>query len=191
MKSSRTPVRLVSIDPGSQFLGVSCFDLTADKMLCLHGATLDVNRTEQIKYNGHHPKGIAHTKRLVIAEFLESFIPAWKPQYLAIETPYLAHGKSPASYVLSEVNLYLIKKKIIELSPYTIIFSTDPTNPKKEAGIAKEDYSNKLVVKEKLLTMQHIEYEDDVLNKYFDEHCWDSILIANLFYQSMRRGMLR
>lgn len=190
MSSSRTPVRLVSIDPGSQFLGVSCFDLLTNRMLCLHGATLDVNRTEQIMYNGHHPKGIVHTKRLVIREFLDGFIRAWKPMYVSIESPYLAHGKSPATFVLSEINLYLIKQKIQEVSPSTIIFTTDPTTPKREVGITKEDYSNKLKVKEKLLQIPDIEYEDDVFNKYFDEHAWDSVLIANLFYRNWKRGCL-
>ncbi len=169
--------RIMSIDPGTNTLGVAVLDL------CLINYTVDLVFVNTIQ-------GMKNARSLV--EFEESFgsrqaklhthhriltdlILKTKPNAIVSEAPYM--GRFAQAFEALVQCLIMIQSAIGEYDPWLVLETIDPMSVKKAVGVSKKG-SNKDLVRDAVLGLRNLTNSSDKPLPFCDEHSIDAIAVG-------------
>lgn len=172
--------RLLSIDPGTQNVGICISDIS-DRMIVRHAATFNVkNRLKNVVGEETiREYGKKRVIRSLISQFILEQIKFWQPSAVISEVPYLNESLN------SFLSLYdcnqATKEAIFQYSKTMQFIGIDPASAKKSLGIPGNSGDKELVYNQ-VTTAPHIDLSE-IYPDQLDEHAIDAILIGNAYYQ--------
>jgi len=168
-------LRVLSIDNGSTTLGLSVTDVnldTEDKTV-LDCETCDASRTTWRYQNRFDVRGAKWARMKVLFRFVKEKCEEWRPDVIAIEAPFMFR-RPEAFAVLREVIVYLIEA-IEDYDPNIEIIMVPPTKAKKAVGA--DEYVGKNPIRDAVLSLNDVYYDNNLDARKFDEHEIDSIAV--------------
>jgi Holliday junction resolvasome RuvABC endonuclease subunit len=176
---SEAPVeRILSIDPGTNTLGVAILRIQGPNTALEYAFTLQVGKlyTRYPLIIENHGDKVA--KLYTVQQDLLKLMEAWKPTYLVSEGPFM--GSFPAAYAALVECLDAIRRAVLkydETLPLTVI---SPSIVKKSIGVSGKS-GDKTLVRAALSTKEAFTIMTDISLNNLDEHAIDAIAVGLAF----------
>lgn len=178
----QTPIRLFSIDPGSNHVGFAMSEISSDfKSITVVDATTVnlpklLNRNEQPRAKLFGDKvAKLHILRHAVTRYAE----AWNPLCVVSETPYM--GKFPQAYGALMECYFSIRLGLSDYNRSMILHGIDPSSVKASVGVNGRS-DDKELVRKALLKLPDLILDVQLL--HLDEHAIDAIAVAYSYYKS-------
>ncbi len=182
-------LRAITIDNGSTTLGLAVTDIdldTEDKTV-LHSETIDASRTTWRYQQTFDARGARWARMRVLARYVLEMCEEWEPDVIAIEAPFMFR-RPEAFAVLREVIVYL-QEAIDEFDDGIEIILVPPTKAKMAVGA--NEYVGKDPVRDAVLALKDVHYDNGLDPRDFDEHQIDAVAvmyhIAQEFIDHLKR----
>lgn len=180
------PTRLVSIDPGTDTLGVSVLeiDFKTGKIDIIEAKTFGAGKllrlNEKLKEEALL-RGDRFSRLKLHEENLHSFLQAFQPTFVASEAPFMGLRRANAYEALLEC-LVAIRNAAYRYDDSIFVDMVSPTSAKKSVGVSgrgktKDDVARGVAaaIKDK---KRNIKYSSTVPLNNLDEHSIDSIAVG-------------
>lgn len=177
-------MRILSIDPGTNFLGVSIMDVVINEsyrkpeLKILHCASVNIESLATALYGEtvvlNH--GLRQAKVLACKSLLSKFLEEWEPNTVAIESPYM--GRFPQAFSALVECMQALKLAVIEYDVNLEINAYDPSTVKKAVGSAKISSDKNSVKSAMVKHFPEIDFDD------LDEHAIDSMAVGFTCFKS-------
>lgn len=172
--------KLVSIDPGSNNLGIAILEhpVTDD--------TIFVKSTRSVKlkdnYSTYASIAEVHGSRVarlmhmqdVVSEILNEI----RPHAVIVESNYL--GKSPQSFATLVECVLIVRAALFKYDPFIPLHTVDPTTVKYSAGMPKVKGTDKEDVRRAVKKLSCLSWEVNIDD--LDEHEVDAVAIGHHFF---------
>lgn len=175
------PIRMVSIDPSSNHVGiaVSEFDKDFNTMMVVDVTTIHlaklVNRYEKEMMDVFSEK-IA--KLHILREAITKYLHAWNPCVIVSEGPYM--GEFAVAYAALVESISAIRAGIKDYDPSLILNIIDPATVKKGAGVSGKSGDKELM-------RVAIDLKSDLTlttpSILLDEHAIDAVLVGYCYFK--------
>lgn len=168
-------LRVMSIDTGSNTLGsaITDVDIDRERKQVRDCETIEAAKSIWRYQNTADMRGDKWARMRALRRFMREKLDYWQPDVVAIESPFMF--KRPEAFaVLREVIVYLIQA-IEEYDPNIEIIMVPPTKAKLAVGA--NEYVGKDPVRDAVLSLNDVYYDDGLDPRVFDEHEIDSIAI--------------
>ncbi len=174
--STNGDIRLLSIDPGSDNMGLSLFTLNPrDGRITSLQATTYTSRKLNMDKNIELAHGERVSRIMAHRENLKRIFSETDPLEVVCESPFFTMRRPSAYGALSEL-LSLIRTTLIEHYPSVPFIIVDPPTVKKAVG-AKGN-GDKDVVRKAVLALTDLNYSGITKLEELDEHSIDSIAVG-------------
>lgn len=176
---SEAPIeRILSIDPGTNTLGIAILRIQGPNTALEYAFTLQVGKlfTRYPLIIENHGDKVA--KLYTVQQDLLKVMEAWKPTYLVSEGPYM--GSFPAAYAALVECLDAVRRAVIaydETLPLNVI---DPARVKKAIGVSGKS-GDKTLVRAALATKEAFTLMADITLDKLDEHAIDAVAVGLAF----------
>lgn len=180
--------RYFSIDPGSNTMGLSIFeiDLLTQQLSVIETGTISGERlsrydTDYIECHGNK------TSRLIAQnQCLFNLLCKWNPQAVICESPYM--GRFPQAYGVLVETITFLKQAVFQYDPFMPFELIDPSTAKKNINAS---IKGKDSVKDSLLKMLNKDFQYFGTKPFnqLDEHSYDSISIGYYKYKEILKSM--
>lgn len=176
--------RYFAIDPGSDTLGLSIFELnTITKRLSI----IDVTTTSAAKLSrdrldDNYIHGNKSARLIAHKEMLSYLLMTWNPQGIICESSYM--GKFAHAFGVGVETMTYLRQASYEYNPYMPFELIDPSTAKKNL---KASIRGKESVRECVLALipSEIDYYGSIPIHLLDEHSIDSIAIGYYKYKQL------
>lgn len=176
--------RFFAIDPGSDTLGLSIFDLnTITKRLSIVDVTtVSAARMSRDHFDINDIHGNKTARLLAHKDMLYQSLINWFPQAIICESSYM--GKFAHAFGVGIETMTYLKQAAYEYNPYMPFETIDPSSAKKAL---KASIKGKDSVRESILALvpSEIDYYGSVPIQLLDEHSIDSIAIGYYKYKQL------
>lgn len=169
-------LRVMSLDPGSDTMGMSILDyeyatgnIYVIESFTHHGSIM-MRKDEELIYGSMQARLFAHQRNLI------RLIQLWDVDVVVSESAYFKRFPLPFAVLIQVVD-NIINAARITKRPY---YGIDPSTIKKSVG-AHASKHNKDEVKEKLLTIPNMIFQQRIPFEFLDEHSSDSIAVGYCF----------
>lgn len=179
---SPRPNRIVSIDPGTNTLGIACLEINESfsRIRVVDAVTLDAARLARRKYAFQlETFGEKYAKLVAIKDALLRYYVAWHPLAVCSESPYM--HLYPATFAALTECVSIIQRSAVDYDPCCVVRMIAPSEAKKAVGVSGGS-SDKEAVRKGIL--QHGCIDLDVDMSLLDEHAVDAIAIGVAYLQS-------
>ena len=184
--------RYIAIDPGSNTLGLSVFDVNL--------VTMEESVLEAVTFNGeklsarspyvnevHGDKFArlkAHEENLVRLMF------KWKPNAVICESPFL--GRFPQAFAALTETLSMIRRAVYAYDPTICLETVDPPTAKLAVGVSGKG-KDKEDVRQGVLKLreQGVKFNMVARLEDLDEHSIDSIAVGHHKYLRIKQAFAR
>lgn len=177
-------MRILSIDPGTNFLGISIMDVVVNESYykpeldILHCASVNIESLANALYGEtlvlNH--GLRQAKVIACKELLTKMLNEWQPTVVAIESPYM--GRFPQAFSALVECMQALKLAVIEYDVTLEINAYDPSTVKKAVGSAKISSDKNAVKTAMNKIFNDFNFED------LDEHAIDSLAVGYTCYKT-------
>jgi len=175
------PARLISVDPGSNYAGVSCseFNDSYTQMTVVDSMTLDLDRLRRsIRYRGRFEElDETDQKIAILGDALFRYCVAWGPFAVVSESPYFRRFPRPFEILVKCVNE--MGHVIREYDP-NIPFSTLTPSEVKNAVNVKGGSNDKELIRDGIKRQKDLIVLSDLSS--LSEHACDSIAVGYGYY---------
>lgn len=174
-------IKLIGIDPGSQYLGVGILYIDPDTLNIRVSEALSFNtdklpiQTKDKWYNNKHSDRFVRIRKQK-QNLLEVFRIV-RPNYVSCEAPFFNPRRPGAAFPLVEL-LTAIRMALFEYNDWLSLDLVDPATIKKSVGAPGN--ADKIKMREKVLELKELNYHDLEELKNLDEHAIDSLSVAYL-----------
>ena len=176
--------RYFAIDPGSDTLGLSIFDLnTVTKRLSvIETATTSGARLSRDHFDINDIHGNKTARLLAHKEMLFHMLINWNPQAIICESSYM--GKFAHAFGVGIETMTYLKQAAYDYNPFMPFETIDPSTAKKniKASIKGKDSVRECIL---ALVPSEVDYYGSTPIHLLDEHSIDSILIGYYKYKQM------
>lgn len=177
--------RYFAIDPGSDTLGLSIFDLdTVTKRLSIIDTTTTSGaKLSRDNFDDNDIHGNRSARLLAHKQMLYYLLVNWRPQAIICESSYM--GKFATAFAVGIETMTYLKQASYEYNPYMPFESIDPSTAKKnlKALIKGKDSVRECVLA--LVSEGIVDYYGSTPIHHLDEHSIDSISIGYYKYKQM------
>lgn len=176
---SEAPVeRILSIDPGTNTLGVAILRIQGPNTALEYAFTLPVGKlfTRYPLIIQNHGDKVA--KLYTVQQDLLKVMEAWKPTYVVSEAPYMR--SFPAAYAALVECLDAVRRAVIKYDETLSLNVIDPARVKKAIGVAGNS-GDKTLVRAALTTKEAFTLMTDMSLDKLDEHAVDAIAVGLAF----------
>lgn len=169
--------RILSIDPGTDTLGVSVIevDLVTRIPAVIEVLTFKSGKNVRLYPELEDNFGTRYTKLEIHRQCLVKLIYSYRPDIVICESPYL--GRFPNAFEALIQCLGMIQSAVSEYDPWLVLETIDPSTVKKIVGV-KGKGSLKDVVKECVLNLRGLENRSGKDLTLCDEHSIDAIAVG-------------
>lgn len=171
------PLRICSIDPGSDTMGISFLDVDiwSNRIIVVSSVTIKASRQPGLY---EHLADVRGTRRVRIDRLGETFfrlLCAYRPDLVVAESPYMGRFVT-AFEALVECRL-MIREVLWSYDRSMTLQLVEPTVAKQAVGaIVKK--GSKENVRDSVLILEDLEWAPDVPAFSLDEHSIDSIAVG-------------
>lgn len=176
-KDSSSLVNIVGIDPGSNTLGLSMLtvDITKWEIISSDAVTFTGTKLE----NSDSWRSDLFSERVGrIAAHEENLLKVfntYKPFIICTESPFINNRFPQAGIALTEV-MCGIRSAVMKYDVWADLYLIDPPTVKKAVGAPGN--ADKVVMKEKILSLTELNYIGNVPMEMLDEHSIDALAVA-------------
>ena len=176
--------RYFAIDPGSNTLGLSIFDLNMQtkRLSIIDTTTIWGERICRNDIDFIDVHGNKTSRLLAHQELLLQLLIKWQPQGIICESAYM--GRFPQAYAVLVETISYLKQAVFQYNPFMPFEVIDPSTAKKNI---KATIKGKDSVKECVLGLipSEMDYYGSTPLHLLDEHGFDSISIGYYKYKQL------
>ena len=168
-------MRILSIDPGCNFTGVTIMELAVDGSI--HVIFVETIKTNKLLTNMQdviYRHGERFTKNLIVTARITKLLQLYTPSLVVSEAPYL--GKFPQAFAALVEVINGIKLAVYTHDPSLEFFTIEPSVVKRNLKVSGTS-KDKGLIKQALL-LQPTTYESYLDVNTFDEHSCDSVAVG-------------
>jgi len=172
-----TNYKILSIDPGTDTLGVSVIylDLVDYRPHLIFATTLHAAKEARCIPEMEEIHGLRRTKLFTHQKQLQSIMRKFTPNCVICESPYM--GRFPQAYQALVECMSMIYYTLTEYDPTIPLETVDPPTAKKAVGASGRG-GDKDAVKRALLGNTKLVNSTDIPLEHYDEHTIDSIAVG-------------
>lgn len=181
-----TPMRMVSIDPGTSTIGVAVheFDDRLLKMIVVDAATIDAGFLAHRYYEDRvRTHGDKHARLYALRIAILRYLNAWSPATVCCEAPYM--GRFPQAYGALVESISAIRYGIELYDPAMRLYLFDPATVKVAVGVSGKS-GDKNAIRGAIRRQADLELRVNV--DLLDEHAVDAIAVGYTHFASNIRG---
>ena len=178
--------RLLSIDPGSFFTGISISEIDEDKkqMVVIDSHTLDLDRVLRFQYPDLYLNQPDRVRRVrALYESVLHYLNTWRPVAVCCEAPYFRRRPLPYAVLIECVTT--IRAAVFEYDPDLVLTLVDPATVKKNLGV-KGNSNDKDLVKKALPKQADLKVIPNI--KTMSEHACDSVGVGYYYFKKYMEG---
>lgn len=182
--------RMLSIDNGSNTLGLSIvdLDLRARTMEVLFADTCNASKTaSRYGYVGER-HGDRFARFRILREFITDKLEYYNPDDTVVETPFM--HRHPGAYATLREALYMIIDTVTDYDYRMEVIGVTPMEAKKAVGALRYD-KGKAPIRDAVLALNDVYYANGIDPKELDEHCIDSVAVAYYRAQEVLKMIYR
>lgn len=176
--------RYFSIDPGSNTLGLSIFELNLlnKRLSIIETITISGEKNSRYDLDYIDVHGNKTARLLSHSDTLFNLLVYWNPSAIICESAYM--GRFPQAYAVLVETISYLKQAAFKYNPYMSFELIDPSTAKKNI---KATIKGKDSVKESVLSLipNEIDYLGSIPLNQIDEHGFDSISIGYYKYKQI------
>ena len=169
--------RVLGIDNGTDTLGtvIADIDIRRDVMDVVHAETCTASKTANRWQSVTEIHGARFARYRALRLYLDDLLEEHQPDAIIVEGPFMhIHAESFAK--LRE-SLYMIREAAMEYHPLVQVHVVAPMSAKK-AVKAKHYDKGKDPVRDAVLALKDVYYDDSIDPHILDEHTIDAIAVA-------------
>ncbi len=188
-KEHLVPYKIVAIDPGSNFLGLSVLEIDPNcSILSIVSQTLNVESLVESAFENRDIQSNRVNKQLKIETELYRIFTYYKPLLVICESPFYNRLRPGAFAPLVEV-LSAIQRTVINYNQLVPFTTVEPSVIKKSIGAGH--ICGKEEVKAALMATPEILNALTTNLNYLDEHAIDSIAVGYTYVLQQRRLLMK
>jgi Holliday junction resolvasome RuvABC endonuclease subunit len=169
-------MRILSLDPGTNFTGVALLELDKDGVIAVILAeTINANTECKHYKDVEYIHGLRYAKIIAIETRLKELLSLFNPQLVISESPYFNPTRPQAFSALVEV-LSMFRSAVYRFNPSIVFETIDPSSIKNSLSV-KGNSGDKLLMKQALINTGLIYYNNLDVNG-FDEHTVDAVAVG-------------
>lgn len=180
------PVRMVSIDPGTNSVGIAVCEFSADwtQMVVVDATTIDLQRL-LLRYEKTRAGiwGDRRAKLYILREAITRYLDAWRPVVVCSEAPYM--GRFPQAFAALVEAMSAIAAGVSEYDPSLRMATWDPASVKQAMGVNGRSGDKELM-------RRAITLRPDIVMctpiELLDEHAVDAICVGYTQFCNHIRG---
>lgn len=179
---SPRPNRIVSIDPGTNTLGVACLEIddSFSRIRVVDAMTIEAGKLARRKYTFQVELfGEKYAKLAAIKDALLRYYVAWHPLAVCSESPYM--HLYPATFAALTECVSVVQRSAVDYDPCCVVRMIAPSEAKKAVGVSGAS-GDKEAVRQGILQHGCIDFDVDI--SLLDEHAIDAIAIGVAYLQS-------
>lgn len=179
--------RLLSIDPGSFFAGISISEIDEAKkeMVVIDSHTLDLDRVLRLQYPDLYLNQPDRVRRLrALYESVLHYLNTWRPVAVCCEGPYFRRRPLPFAVLVECVTT--IRAALFEYDPDLVLTIVDPATVKKTLGV-KGNSGDKDLIKKALPKQVDLKIIPNL--KLMSEHACDSVGVGYYYFKKYTGGL--
>jgi len=181
--------RIMGIDNGSSFLGMTItdLDLRSGVYHLLHAETFKADRL----IDQHRGNLITHDARWARQNTLKDRVSRelcfYNPHAVAVESPFFMPGRVTSFETLTEMMMF-IRQAVEEYSTGMDIYRVSPGEAKRAVQPDKNFSMKKAVIKDCVLKLDNITYNEDIQFDNLTEHEYDAIAVTLSHGEAIRKA---
>lgn len=169
--------RILSIDPGTDTLGVSVIEVDSITGIprIIDALTFKAGNKVRLYSEIEDDFGTRFTKLTIHRNALIKLLYSIRPDVVICESPYM--GRFPNAFAALIECLTMIQSAVSVYDPWMAIETIDPSTVKKVVGVKKKG-SNKDLVKDGVMGLRNVTCCPSVTLSTCDEHTIDAIAVG-------------
>ena len=178
---------IIGLDPGTRMLGVAILNIDLDRLRIdsSNAFTLNADILSKDDYWTKEVHGDRFSRIASLRIKLVKIFNYYKPEYIFSESPFINTHYPAAGIALTEV-LSDINRAVYEYSVWHKLHLIPPSTVKQ--AINAPGNANKIVMKQKILELQDLNYNDDIHLINLDEHSIDALAVGYYGYSKLMKG---
>lgn len=174
---STEPLRILAIDPGTNTMGMSFFELClyTGRITLVYGATYSADRYANFEGCAALALGDRLAKIQYHSANLSQILRQWRPHVIASEAPYM--GRFPQAYAALVQCCNAITLSVYDYDPSQNVWFVDPPTAKLAVG-ALTRKGSKENVQESILALSDLYLAEHFYLSQLDEHGYDSVAVG-------------
>jgi len=182
--SEQNYFKIVSIDPGTNKVGICLMDVEFDTFKILKSTAFTVTATKLVSEDSW--MSVMHSYRVArlfaIKDTLLRYFKDHKPNAIVCESPFFNSRMPGAFQPLVEI-LKTIRDTVIEYDDWLQLNLIDPSTIKK--AVNASSFADKQSVKKAVTSLVDINYEGNI--DELDEHAIDALAVGYCFIKNMNK----
>lgn len=174
---STEPLRILALDPGTDTMGVSFFELClhTGRITLTYGATYSAARYGNFDGCAAQALGQRLAKLQYHETNLTQLLRQWRPHVVASEAPYM--GRFPQAYAALVQCCNIITTCVYLYDPSQQVWFVDPPTAKLAVG-ALTRKGSKENVQESIQQLTDLNVSESFCLTFMDEHAYDSVAVG-------------
>ena len=181
------PIRMVSIDPGTNTVGVAVSEFNNDmtKMVVVDAMTIDLQRL-LLRYEKTRAGiwGDRHAKLYILKDAIARYLDAWRPVVVCSESPYM--GRFPQVYAALTEAMTALSAGLYTYDPSIRLATWEPSAVKLAMGVNGRSGDKELM-------RRAITLRPDIVMctpiELLDEHAVDAVCVGYTHFCNHIRGL--
>lgn len=188
LPDSDEPLRIMSVDPGTDTLGVSLLEADTYENTCVVVNTTTLVGTELLKKTDFG-KSLLTTHKVkyqrlsALRKQLYIYYRTYHPHVICCEGNFM--GASMSSFASLVEAAYMVRNLAFELDPYAYFTEISPSEGKASVNLHDKKTKVRDAIKKELDGNNALRLSKDVHLDDLDEHGLDSIIIGYAFYKQL------